>query len=843
MTVLTTIQNGSSNKDIRDTINGALVDIQALKQGGGSTPTPTPVPTPTVYLSTSQAKAEGNAGPTLFTFTVTRSSAVGAVNVSWLFAAGSTSADDFTGGAYPTGGIVPMSDGQASGQFTISVNGDTVTEADETFTVSIGVPSGYAAGTSMSATGTIQNDDSAFVAPTLAAPLYADDFTAPAGTSSLAGRANWSAQDASFGAFEVKDGYLHRTGQYDASSSAFFGGSLGDHVATFGYSTVDGNGDAWEESRQWFHLYYQDANSFVRVFISKGLSRLSIIPVINGNFQNEQFFGGVAFKDKGEIRLTVRDGKFRAMVDGKWIPVASNRYGYPIDTVDQTGTLAAAKRSGRAGVTASLWRYPVLEYITVDPLKVAIDSVDEFVGRDSLTATGGSTKVAMTMAAGANPQSWVYRLLTPGTLAEVKAFAPMANVSVNGSAATAFAFVPTGGPYIVQAGYVDASDGKARVDLSLPVLSGIRGETWGQSNSNYRQGPVDGSDAALNTRTPWAAVTLRGIIAGAPASGWSTATNAYQPTGMHECARVLSQLLGKPVGIGAQGNDSTALYFNSPGQGGWQKYVDALASRRGIVEFWIGDQGEGDADSAANPTYWANDFNNNVLPGLRTISNNPQAPMFFSPVGRFASTGDVPYADLGAVQNDLQRNTMQEQYRLATTLDPRVFIGDYKLGTEHNGNDAYHYSNRKLGYAEMGRRAAYSIAKYFGVNVPDGRGALATSATRSGALIDVTFDLNGGTAITGPTSFATGNVPPATKQGKLGYQVSADNFATTLAISDVTLVSGKLRIALAADPGGPVKVRSMYGWSYDDTVLFYTTYADGRAPIPAAPIIAAIAAA
>jgi hypothetical protein len=148
-----------------------------------------------------------------------------------------------------------------------------------------------------------------------------------------------------------------------------------------------------------------------------------------------------------------------------------------------------------------------------------------------------------------------------------------------------------------------------------------------------------------------------------------------------------------------------------------------------------------------------------------------------------------------------------------------------------------------MGYPEMGRRAAYSVAKYMGVNVADGRGAIVTSAARAGALVDLTLDLNGGSGITGPTNFATGNVPTPTLQGLLGFQVSKDDFATTLAISSVAIVSGKLRITLAADPGAAVKVRSHYGWSYDDTSLFYTGYADGRAPIPVAPITSPIAAA
>jgi hypothetical protein len=63
-----------------------------------------------------------------------------------------------------------MADGVASGTITISVNGDTTVEPDEQFTVSIAAPSGYAAGSAMSATGTILNDDTANM-PKLAAGI------------------------------------------------------------------------------------------------------------------------------------------------------------------------------------------------------------------------------------------------------------------------------------------------------------------------------------------------------------------------------------------------------------------------------------------------------------------------------------------------------------------------------------------------------------------------------------------------------------------------------------------------------------------------------------------------
>ena len=114
---------------------------------------------PTVSLSIDQAQTEGNSGAKLFTYTVTRSLAIGSVGVVWSFSAGDTSASDFTGGVFPTGGTVNMADGVFTGTFAVSVNGDTDLESSETFTVSIAAPSGCILGAKNSATGTIINDD------------------------------------------------------------------------------------------------------------------------------------------------------------------------------------------------------------------------------------------------------------------------------------------------------------------------------------------------------------------------------------------------------------------------------------------------------------------------------------------------------------------------------------------------------------------------------------------------------------------------------------------------------------------------------------------------------------
>lgn len=118
-------------------------------------------PTPTVSISAAVSQAEGNSGTRTFTYTITRSSSLGPVVVPWTFAAGETTADDYLNAALPTGGNLNFADGAASVQLTITTVGDTVIEPDETFTIGLVAPSGYALGTPSTATGTILNDDSA----------------------------------------------------------------------------------------------------------------------------------------------------------------------------------------------------------------------------------------------------------------------------------------------------------------------------------------------------------------------------------------------------------------------------------------------------------------------------------------------------------------------------------------------------------------------------------------------------------------------------------------------------------------------------------------------------------
>ncbi|MEY4179385.1 MAG: hypothetical protein RLY70_2959 [Planctomycetota bacterium] len=120
--------------------------------------------------ATSAANAEGNTGSTPFTFTVTRSGDTSqSATVDFAVTGSGTSAAngaDFVGGVLPSGTLT-FDPGVLSQTITLNVQGDTLIEASETFTLALSNPTGGLTITTASATGTIQNDDAPPAAPTL----------------------------------------------------------------------------------------------------------------------------------------------------------------------------------------------------------------------------------------------------------------------------------------------------------------------------------------------------------------------------------------------------------------------------------------------------------------------------------------------------------------------------------------------------------------------------------------------------------------------------------------------------------------------------------------------------
>lgn len=100
---------------------------------------------------------EGNAGTTIFTFTVTRTVTTGAASVQAATSDGTaTAGSDYVAVPLTT---LNFADGVATQPFAVTVNGDAVFEGAETFNVTLSNPSaGNTIGDGLGV-GTIGNDD------------------------------------------------------------------------------------------------------------------------------------------------------------------------------------------------------------------------------------------------------------------------------------------------------------------------------------------------------------------------------------------------------------------------------------------------------------------------------------------------------------------------------------------------------------------------------------------------------------------------------------------------------------------------------------------------------------
>ena len=102
-------------------------------------------------------KNEGNAGPTIFDFTVNLSAAsASAVTINYSTHDGTATAPSDYTAATSSIIIPPLS---TTGTISITVNGDTVPELGETFTVTLDTATGATIGSPSTGTGTITNDD------------------------------------------------------------------------------------------------------------------------------------------------------------------------------------------------------------------------------------------------------------------------------------------------------------------------------------------------------------------------------------------------------------------------------------------------------------------------------------------------------------------------------------------------------------------------------------------------------------------------------------------------------------------------------------------------------------
>ena len=693
-------------------------------------------------------------------------------------------------------------------------------------------------------------------APPLAIPdeanIYTADTFSPSGT--LQGRANWA--NVAGGAIPSvlvadAEGYMRNTNQYQSSTELLFGPSGGfgaDFEAAFEYSIESNNGDTWATNAQGMRIWQEGSTGKRGSLQLDPTNNRITMRLDNGtNIWNNRFWEQANLPTTGTLTIVMKDGRMRVRVGRRWLWQSTS---YPQEFHDFTG-MPSAQRAGGLGYQLQTWRYRQLNSIKAKPLDVDIGFVYEFVGRDSASATGGTNHIFLWNAAGWTPTTWIGRVLDYATgdpvtdwveLGDSTRTSPHAGYSVAKTI-----FMPMGGPYVIEAGFIAAEDGLRHTTLSRVTRAGYKGVVAGQSNAAFR---ITKAGAGLTKNQAAGAMvpgtvdpnrqTLSNTAGIAQTHLLGSADNVYTVTPYYAIAREAAASLGAPVVMQGNGIGGVSLATLSNGTTFFTDLINGLAFIPGIPDFLIWDQGENDADGVFPPTGYGAQLLNNFIVPFRTQSGNPNLRVFISPVGRYTSA--TPPSGGDAATRDAQREVLRQEFEWAIANDPAGLTqyGSFKMGCVHE--DAYHYTPAAC--VEMCRRDGLTVGKALGGTGHDGLGPRITGAALSGdrTTITLTLDLNAATGLTDIVNVATGTVPTAPLSGGLyGYQISGNDFTSLLTISTIVRSGSQLVITLAsAAPAGTVKIRSMYGWSFDDTNLFYGTYADGN--IPVRPIITPITA-
>lgn len=212
--------------------------------------------------ATSANRAEGNSGSTPFTFTVTRSGALGGTaTVDWIVTGGGASPAsdaDFSNGTPPSGSLA-FAVGEISKTITVNVNGDTIVEADEGFLVTLSNVSGGILGTS-TAEGLIKNDDL-----DAALSIAATNVTATEGNAGGKPFAFTVTRSVTTAGTTTVNWSVRGSGDFQANGGDFVGGSLPGGTLTFAAGetqktiVVSVNGDRDVETDEGFTVMLSDA--------------------------------------------------------------------------------------------------------------------------------------------------------------------------------------------------------------------------------------------------------------------------------------------------------------------------------------------------------------------------------------------------------------------------------------------------------------------------------------------------------------------------------------------------------------------------------------------------------
>lgn len=651
-----------------------------------------------------------------------------------------------------------------------------------------------------------------------AKPYYAQDFAGIANTTTLRSLPGWAAYNSASSTNAKRDQWLVQNNaitraatsqDYDTAPGLFvIGRDSGstNHTIRCKLAALPSNGNALmivvaaTDQQNCVVMQCVNSGGVMQSFsLRKNVAgTLTTLPIVTGPT------GGLgrSLQVGDEIELQAIGQYVHLFVNGRRITA---------DTGSSLDTGGAFTKGSVCGFGTAQGTGVVFDDVYVAPLVgvVTMDATPIF-WPGSLVQGGRNVPLSGTYSG--DVQALDYRVLNDATNAVVKDWARVSGAAISSGAWSGSMFVPMGSLAVnpkVRVQVRAANDVDARA-LSTPTTVGLTVGSYGQSNSSYRGQGTATAHAVANAYS-WSQDDNSKWLGGA-----ATTTTRSQLW-----ATKIAERCGIPVGVFVYGAGSQTIVSLTADGAGYFDNLEAAATSAnayGFIQSWLWTQGEAEASAAQafNETAYRATFDT-LLGKLRgAIAGRADAPVGICVIGH-TSGGHISGATFG------DANWSATRAGLTRLLDkPGVFMATHL--TDATLTDSLHYVANA--YVENGRRAGMSMAAALGYGGANGRGSLVIGVARSGVTITLTVDLNGASSISGT--------------GLTNYQVSANDFATTLAISSVAVSGGNIVITLAADPGVPIKVRSFYGMTWTSPVRAVGYYADGTS-IPVEPIYTPLA--
>lgn len=234
------------------------------------------------------------------------------------------------------------------------------------------------------------------------------------------------------------------------------------------------------------------------------------------------------------------------------------------------------------------------------------------------------------------------------------------------------------------------------------------------------------------------------------------------------------------------------IAFHLPGGGNYATRTAALTAVGGKMSGFYWGQGETDAENGSL-TYEADIASLYTDQQSITGQSSAQLPMFIVQLGRKEgfTVGNSGWSRIRSNQKNFVAATANT-YISHQTMDLPMA-------------DSLH--RNESGYAQECLRAVDTMSNVLLGTANNGRGPIPTGITKSGSDLVIAHNLNGSASLSLPAN------------AKDGYQVSNDDFATTLTISSIGTSGANITLTMASAPTGTVKVRSQWGQDPDDTKM------------------------